>query len=266
MTDVLLSPGKIMKYTLPLLALLCLSCLPHAGSAAEITVSRADVIRPDSALRATVLAVRNMAASARKKNIAAMEEFFAPKVKVFTRSLDPFQPWNRLDDLGGKYLAGVADVMVEQGELEAGMPVPDYRIEAMKQIAALIGDEPVFGALPDAPGEACVPAAYKVDRKASLAFARRFELDAYSLRFFAEDVFLSDRPDGKRGNFVPANTLVMFDYDPKAPEGWGYYETAGGLKGYMKDRDDTLGLSQNHVCFAKVKGKYRIASVFGYGL
>ena len=255
-----------MKYTLPLLALLCLSCLPQAGAAAELTVSRTDVIAPDSALRATALAVRDRAAPARKKNIGPVEEFFAPKVKVFTRSLDPFQPWNRLDDLGGKYLAGAADVMVEQGELEAGMPVPDYRIEAMRQIAALIGEEPIFGALPDAPGEACVPAAYEVDRKAALTFARKFELDAYSLRFFAGDVFLADRPESRRGHSVPANTLVMFDYDPKAPEGWGYYETAGGLKGYMKDRDDKLGLAQNHVCFAKVKGKYRITSVFGYGL
>ena len=54
--------------------------------------------------------------------------------------------------------------------------------------------------------------------------------------------------------------------DPKAPAGWERYESAGGVKGYMKGRDDALNLSLNHVCFAKVKGKYRITAVFGYGL
>jgi hypothetical protein len=34
----------------------------------------------------------------------------------------------------------------------------------------------------------------------------------------------------------------------------------------MQDRDDTLGLAQHHVCFARVKGKYRISAIFGYGL
>ena len=265
-TDVLRIAGETMKSALPLLAVLLPVCLAWAGNAAELEVSRADAVRPDPELAATVSELGSLAAKGGGKNIAKVEAFFAPKVKVFTRSLDPFQPWNPVEGLTGNYLSGVADVMVEQGEIEAGLPVPDYRLEAMKRIASLIGDGATFGTLPEMPGAVCAPAAYKVDRKAALAFARKFELDAYSLRFHPDDVFLADRPRGKRGTLVPPNTLMMFDHDPRAPEGWGLYETAGGVKGYMEDRDDTLGLAQNHVCFAKVKGRYRITAVFGYGL
>lgn len=255
-----------MKYALQRLAILLLATLPHAAAAGELTVSRADAIQPDADLLKTMVEIRTLAAKGSKKNLRKIEALFAPEVKAFTRGLDPFQPWNPVDDLTGNYLHGVANVMVEQGEIEAGMPVPDYRLEAMKQVAALVGEGATFGALPEAPGAICAPAAYKVDRKAALAFAKHFELDAYSLRFFAEDVLLADKPRGKRGEIVPANTLMMFDYDPGTPEGWGLYETAGGAKGYLKDRDDTLGLAQHHVCFAKVKGKYRITAIFGYGL
>jgi hypothetical protein len=255
-----------MKYTAPCLAILLLAALPHVASAAELTVSRADVIQPDAELRATVAELRALAAKGAKKNIRKVEAFFAPKVKAFTRSLDPFQPWHPIDDLTGKYLGGVADVMVEQGEFETGTPVPDYRLEAMKQIASLISEGATYGALPEAPGAICAPAAYKVDRKAAVAFAKKFELDAYSLRFFPDDVVFAKKPKSAAGSTVPANTLIMFDHDPKAPEGWGYYETSGGVKGYMQDRDDSLGLSQHHVCFARLNGKYRITAIFGYGL
>lgn len=255
-----------MNYTSPLVALLLLAVIPRAIGAAEIMVSRADVVEPDADLAKTVAELRSLAAKGAKKNIGKVEAFFAPDVKVFQRSLDPFQPWNQVADLKGKYLDGVAAAMVEQGEFAEGVEAPDYRLDAMKQLAALISESATYGTLPEAPGTICAPAAYKVDRKAALAFAKTFELDAYGLRFFAEDVLFADKPKSKKGTMVPPNTLIMFDYDPKAPEGWGLYETAGGAKGYMKDRDDTLGLAQHHVCFARVKGKYLISAIFGYGL
>ncbi|RYE54525.1 MAG: hypothetical protein EOP18_07345, partial [Rhizobiaceae bacterium] len=233
-----------MNYTLPLLAMLL---APGIAPAAELHVSHAGVVKPDAELRATVTALSDLAARGRVKDIGKVEAFFAPDVKSFTRSLDPFQPWTRVDDISGHYLTGVADTMVEQGELAAGMPVPDYRLEAMKMIASLVGEGTVFGTLDDAPGAICAPAAYRVDRKAALAFAKKFELDAYSLRFFDADVVLAEKPKAKKGKAVPAGSLLMFDYRADLPEGWGYYETAGGVKGYMADREDTLGLSQNHV-------------------
>lgn len=234
--------------------------------AADLTVTDADVMTPDAELQATVAAFRAVTATGKKSNIRKAEAFFAPKVKTFQRSLDPFQPWNPTDALTGKYLQGVADVMVEQGEMAAGMPVPDYRLVAMEQMAAMLKGS-TFGSLPEVPGAVCAPAAYKVDRKAALAFAKRFELNAYSLQFFGKDIVLDKRPgSAAAGRLVSARTLMMFDYHPDMPEGWSFYETAGGIKGYMKNGPEARGLSQNHICFSKVKGKYRISAVFGYGL
>lgn len=255
-----------MKHPSTLLCLLLLACLPQIASAGELQVARADVIQPDTELQATVAEFRSLAALGSKEQIGKVEAFFAPKVKAFTRGLDPFQPWNPLDDIEGDYLERAASMMLEQGEAEAGLPAPDYRLEAMKTIAGLVAEGAAFGALPEMPGAVCAPAGYKVDRKAAQAFARKFELNASSLRFYAEDIVLVRKPKEEKGRVVSANTLIMFDYDPKAPDGWGYYETAGGIRGYMRDREDTLGLSQNHVCFSKVRGKYRITAIFGYGL
>jgi len=240
--------------------------VPCPSPAAELHVSRADVLEPDADFLRTADEIAALSAKARKQDIGKVEAFFAPRVKAFVRTLDPFEPWKRVDDLTADHLGGVADTMVEQGEMAAGMPVPDYRLEAMKMIAEMLGKGAVYGKLAEVPGAICAPAAYKVDRNAALAFAKKFELDAYSLRFYGEDVVFAEKPKSKKGRVVPADTLIMFDYQPDLPDGWGYYETAGGVKGYMADREDTLGLSQNHVCLEKVKGKYRITAVFGYGL
>jgi len=265
-----------MKYWLPegkdilkiagLALLLAVVLLAPAANAGELLVSYTGVTAPDAALQATVEQLRQVAGQAEAQDIGKVEGFFARTVKTFRRSLDPFQPWTRGESLTGHYLSGVADVMVEQGDVEPGKPIPDYRLAAAKMLAGLLPEDAVFGKLAEVPGAVCAPAAYKVNRKAALAFARRFELDGYSLRFFSHEVVLTDLPRTDTGRTVPANTLMMFDYDPKTPENWGRYETAGGVRGYMADRDDTLGLSQSHVCFAKVRGSYRIVAVFGYGL
>ncbi len=136
----------------------------------------------------------------------------------------------------------------------------------MELLASILSEDATFGTLPEMPGATCAPAAYKVDRKAVRAFASRFDLDAHSLYFFGHDIVLAKAPASKRGQRVPANTLMISNYDPGTPNGWTRAETARGVKGYFKDGDDPLGLSQSHVCFAKVKGSYRITAIFGYGL
>jgi len=240
---------------------------PSLAHPASLMVTDADPVQPNPELLATVAALRAVAATAKKANIKKVEGFFASKVSVFQRGLDPFQPWNKGADLTRNYLSGVADAMIEQGELAAGMKVPDYRLQAMRQIADLIPEGGTFGTLAEAPGSICAPARYEVDQAAAAAFARRFDLNAYSLRFFSEDVRLELRPGSAAAALlVPARTLLMFNFDPTAPEGSGYYETSDQINGYMPDREDSLGLSQNHICFSKVKGKYRISAVFGYGL
>lgn len=255
-----------MKCTLTLLAAVCAASLTSTAGAAELRVTRSNEVTPDKELLEVVQQLRTLSAKGDKKNIRKVEAFFAPEVKTFTRSLDPFQPWHPLEGLHGKYLEGVANVMVEQGEPIGVESKHDYRIDAMQYLANYVLSDGTFGSLPEVPGAICTPAAYQVDRKAALAFARKFELDAHSLRFYRDDIVLLKKAEGKKGKVVPAYTMIMFDYDPNAPKDWGYFESAGGIKGYMKDRDDTLGLSQNHVCFTKVKGKYRISGLFGYGL
>jgi hypothetical protein len=255
-----------MKYTLPLFAAVVAAGFTSVAVAGELVVTRSNQVSAERELLKMVQELRTLSAKGDKNNIKKVEALFGPTVKSFTRSLDPFQPWHRLDDLHGKYLQGVADVMVEQGEPIGAETNHDYRIDAMQYLATYVLADGTFGTLPEVPGAVCTPAAYRIDHKAAQAFARKFELDAYSLRFYPDDIVLLKRPEGTKGKVVPAYSLIMFDYDPKTPEGWGYYESAGGIKGYLKDRDDTLGLSQNHVCFSKVKGQYRVSAILGYGL
>lgn len=257
-----------MRYIVRLLVFILAIGAPAASHAADLVVTDADVVQPDAELQAVVTKLRAFAATGKKSNIRDVEAYFSRNLSVFQRSLDPFQPWNITQEgVDVHFLDAMAGVMIEQGEYQDGQPAPDHRLDAMRKLAELIPEGGTFGTLKEAPGAICAPAAYDVDRKAALAFAKKFELDAYSLRFYGEDVTLVKRIGSTAaGTFVPARTLMMFDSRPGTPEGWGYYETSGGIKGYMKDRDDALGLAQNHVCFSKVKGKYRISAIFGYGL
>jgi hypothetical protein len=255
-----------MKRIPALLIALLSATFAQVSHAGEIRATYGDVVAPDPDLRKVLRDLRRVAAAGSERDIAKVEAYFAVGTKTFSRGLDPFEPWRPGPKLTSNYLEGVANVMVEQGEFAAGLPVPDYRLTAMTLIASLISDDATFGALPEFPGATCAPAVYKVDRKEVRAFARRFDLDAHSLYFFPDEIFLAKAPGGKRGERVPANTLMISNYDPGTPDGWTRAETAGGVKGYFKDRENSLGLSQSHVCFAKVKGRYRITGILGYGL
>jgi hypothetical protein len=240
---------------------------PVIAAADSLTVGFTGVVKPDAKLQAFVDDIRRLGISQQKRDYRKFDALFAPRVKTFWKSLDPFQPWNRTDDIRSDYLRSAADVMVEQGELEEGRPAPDYRPDAIRTIVEQIAGNKPFGTMKEMPGAICAPAEYKVDREAARAFAKKFELDAYSLRFYPEHVALSPRPGSAAvAAMVPPHTLMMFDYDASAPRDWGRYETSDGTKGYMKDRDDTLNLAQHHVCFAKVGGQYKIVALFGYGL
>lgn len=255
-----------MKPILALLVALLAASAAQASHAGELRATYGDIVTPDPELRKVLGELRGIAATGSEKNIPLVETYFAVGTKTFSRGLDPFEPWRPGPKLARNYLEGMANVMVEQGEFAAGLPVPDYRLTAMTLLASLISEDATFGRLREAPGAVCAPPAYKVNLKAVRAFARRFDLDAHSLYFFADERLLAKAPGSERGERVPANTLLISDYDPGAPEGWTRARTAGGMKGYLKDGSDPLGLSQSHVCFAKVKGKYRITAIFGYGL
>lgn len=254
-----------MNYALPLLAALLSAALSPASRAAELTVSYADVVEPENEVKALMDRIRLAIMSAQVRDYSAFDVFFAPRVAVFQRGLDPLQPWNPGEPITREPIPALADILVEQEPIEDGQPKPDYREDVLRTFLRIVWARAPLGSLKETPGAVCAPAAYDYDRKAALAFAGKFGLDLYSLRFFPQNVFLASRPGGKQGARVPAYTLMKFDYDPKAPAGWGRYETAGGVRGYMEDRDDTLGLSQDHLCFARIDGEYRIIAVFGYG-
>lgn len=247
---------------------LALATMPGWAGAEGLAVAFRDVVEPDAGLQAFVRQLKSLAVTADKPDYEKADALFAPRVKTFQKSLDPFQPWTRSDDITSHYLGGAANVIVEQGDLEEGAPVPDYRPDALKMIIEQVSKGEPFGTMRQAPGAVCAPADYKVDRKSAMKFARKYELDAYSLRFFAGAVTLHEKPDENSRvlETVPPYTLMMFDYDPKAKQPWSLYEASGGMKGYLKEDRPVLGLAQHHVCFGKVKGRYRIVALFGYGL
>lgn len=238
--------------------------VPAVVAADGLTVRFHDVVKPDAELEAFVARLKTLD----PKDGRTVNTLFAKRVKTFRRSLDPFQPWNRTADIDSDYLKGAADLMVEQGEPEEGKPTPNYRPDALKQIVQQVSSGQPFGILTEMPGAVCAPAEYEVNRKAASAFAKKFELDAYSLRFFSEEKFLYARPNLKSDLVaaVPPYTMMMFAYDPKARNPWALYESSGGEKGYLMEDMPVLGLSQHHVCFGRVKGAYRIVALFGYGL
>jgi hypothetical protein len=248
------------------LAAFVVSVLSVTAHAQAITVGFRHVVEPDAELQKFVEKLKSMAV--KNPDYSRIDALFAPRVKTFRKSLDPFQPWTRTDDLTADYLRGAADIMVEQAELPETGPAPDYRPDALGTIVAQVSKGDPFGALKEMPGAVCSPADYKVDRKGATKFAGKYRLDAYSLRFFGDETVLWKRPndDSRIVARVPPYTLMMFDFDPSAREPWAFYEVSDGRKGYLKEQQPMLGLAQNHVCFGKVKGRYRIVALFGYGL
>lgn len=241
---------------------------PAIAGAEGLTVRFRDVVQPDAELQAFIAQVKALHPAAKAPRGNAVNALFAPRVKTFQRNLDPFQPWRKTADITSDYLKGAADIIVEQGDPEEGKPIPDYRPDALEQIVAQVSNGEPLGTLKEVPGAICAPAEYEVERKAALAFARKFQLDAYSLRFFDKERMLYAKPNLKSDlvGTVPPYTLMMFDHDPKAREPWALYESSGGKRGYLMDDQPVLGLSQYHVCFGKIKGRYRIVALFGYGL
>jgi hypothetical protein len=248
------------------LAIACFS-LSSFAQAQGLAVRFRNTVEADSALKAFVGRLVSLG-SAKAIDDKAVAALFAPRVKAFTRGLDPFKPWISIEDISGNYLGGAANIMVEQGEIPEGGALPDYRPEALKIIVEQVTRGDPFGTLNELPGAICAPAAYKVDRKAALRFAGKYRLDAYSLRFFAQPMGLYQQQNikGELLGMVPPYTLMMFDYDPVAKEPWALYEASTGIKGYLREEPPALGLAQHHVCFGKFKGKYRIVGLFGYGL
>jgi hypothetical protein len=245
---------------------LILIALP-ALAAQSITVGLKSQVKPDAQLTEFVSLFR-AAITAKKPDYKKISAMFAPKVSAFSRSLDPLAPWNQQEAIGADYLKEIANIIVEQGAPE-GTAEPDYRPDALAQMASIIGDGSNFGTIKELPNAICAPAEYKFSAKAITAFAKKYDNDAHSLRFYASASTLMSaaKAGAKSSGDVPAFTPIAVIYDAKVPEGWGHLAAANGISGYLKNDDrEQLGFSQMHVCFGKVSGTYKVTGIFGYGL
>lgn len=245
---------------------------PLAASEGDMIVRYGDVVEPDAGLSAFLTELRANIARG-EKGIRAVEKAFAPKVLTFQRSLDPLAPWNATEPISKDVLDEIADIIVEQAEMvdvngNSVAEATDYRPEAVEIIGAMIAPGKPLGTLKEMPGAICAPAAWSFDRAAAAAFVKTHESSGSSLQFFESPVdFLKKARTGAMvKSTVPAYTLMLWDFEKDLPMDWNHYYAVNGADGYMRNRDDHQGLSQMHVCFSRIGGKYRISGIFGYGL
>lgn len=255
-----------MKYSVPLLAALLSAVLPPLLNAGELTVSRSGVVAPNVELEEFIGDLRRAIMSAKMRDYAVFDAFFAPRIRVFRRGLDPQQPWKAGDAISEAPLRQLADMLVEREAAANTQSERNYREDALRAVLKIIWAKKPLGSMKEVPGATCLPAQYDFDQDAALAFARQTGRDLSDLRFFDHILFLLAAPGGKKGSFLRPNTLAIADPEQMAPPGWHRYKTAGGIAGYVQERLEPKRLAQRHLCFSKVDGAYRITAVFGYGL
>ena len=242
--------------------------LSSASAADDISISRRGVVEPDAELKAFV-GQFEAAITAKKPDYKKIGKMFAPKVTTFQRSLDPLQPWNKTEPLTGDYLDGIIDIIVEQAPLPDDQPQPDYRPDALAMMAMMLDAGPL-GEVKELPGAVCAPAQWSYDAAKVKAFAKKSDTGVSGMRFYKEDtpLFAKPKKGAKQAAMLPAYTLVAWDSPMDEPDNWMRVVSASGLEGHIADTDSNEGtyLSQMHVCFGKVSGKYKITGIFGYGL
>jgi hypothetical protein len=238
-----------------------------SATANELIVSRSQPATPDAALSAFITSFR-AAITAKKPDYKKINAMFAPKVTAFTRSLDPLQPWFKSNSITADYLNEIVDVIVEQGPPQDGVATPDYRTDALSLMAGMIGAGSNLGKIEEVPGSLCAPAAWSYNVKAMKKFAASNNDQVSSLRFFSTPKAMLAKPkvSAKSVGELPAYVPLSFIYEKTTPENWGKFVSANGLTGFLKDDTEQLGFSQMHICFGKVSGKYKVTSIFGYGL
>ena len=247
--------------------LLSLTAVP-SFAADNLTIGYSKVVKPDAALQEFLQSFRADIA-AKNPDYETIETQFSRNSVGFTRGLDPLQAWHKLKPFNQDMLTEAANILVEQGDLPEGSKAPDYRPDALQAIARLIAKGVTFGTMAEVPGSICAPANYKFSSKKVIAFAKAHDNDAYSLRFYNSTSSLFETPDenAKPAGNVRAFTPFAVIYDANVPTGWSHVAAANGIEGYLKDDSrEQLGLSQQHVCFGKVDGTYKVTALFGYGL
>lgn len=245
---------------------LILAALP-AVAAKSVTVGYQSQVTPDAQFMEFVTAFR-AAITAKKPDYKKISTMLAPRINAFSRSLDPLAPWHKHDAITADHINEIADIIVEQGPPQDGVAEPDYRVDALAQMARMIGDGSNFGKIKEVPGAICAPAAWSYNVKAMKTFAASNDDQVSSLRFFASSKMMLAKPKASANPVgeLPAYVPISFIYEKTTPDTWGKFISANGLTGYLQDDDAQLGFSQMHVCFGKVSGRYKVTGIFGYGL
>lgn len=243
--------------------------------AAPLTAKFVDTVTPYAELTAFLQSLVQTAQEGigtQSRAYAVLDTMIADTVVGFGRGLDPLEPWRRID-VSGEDLTGVDLLtahLVERGDLPGdGTPLPDYRQNLLELLVALVGNptEPL-GTMPELEGAVCSPARYGFNAKATLKFAQAHETDAYGIYLFPRSVELRDNPDVTApvmAKLAPY-TLFVTDYQADQPDGWTKLVASDGVSGWSQDQGDYEGLSQQHLCFGKVDGAYKITGFFTYGL
>lgn len=245
-----------------------LAALSIPASAADgIVVGYRDVVEPDPAVVRFSNEVAREWMNAGGYDFPAIDRLFAPVVQTFMKNETPFQPFEARNPITSDYiLNSVFTLQAKKGSVPEE-EVPEYRGDAITDIATQIVQSYPWGTLPEVPGMICKGAAFDVDRQAVAKFARMQGVRIDKLVFYDKPVTLYEEPDSasKVVGIVPAGTLMVFDKHNRFGGRWHPMVVSGGLKGYLGEFLPERTLVQKHVCFAKVEGKYRIAAIFGYG-
>ena len=250
--------------------------LPSVGGALPLATGYAEIVDPDPELTRFLRELVETAQAGigtQSRAYAVLDAMIAPTVRGFTRGLDPFEPWLEVDTSGPDMDSGInllTSRMIEQGELPEDISVlPDYRQDFLKLLVALVANaQTPLGRMPEMGNAVCSPARYNVDTSKALAFAEANDTDGYGIYIFPRELELHSEPQD--GTPVTATiaplTLLVTDYQADQPEGWVKVIASEGTVGWAHDLRDYEGLSQQHLCFDKVDGEYKIVGYYSYGL
>jgi len=232
-----------------------------------IVVGYKNLVEPDAELVAFSERVLDQWVGSSEYDFGAIDRLFAPSVKTFMKNETPLQPFEPRGDITSDYLLNsVFTLQAKKGSIP-DEEVPEYRSDAMTDIASRIDPKHPWGTLPQVPDMICRDAAFEVDQKAVRTFARMTGTRIDKLVFYRKPVTLYAGKSRKSAivGVVPPRTLMAVGKEDVFIESWHPMISSTGIEGYRGDVEFHETLVQKHVCFGKIDGEYRITALFGYG-
>lgn len=259
------------------IAILALSALvPSMAGASPLTAKFTETVQPDPELTTflrSLVDIAQMGIRTKADVYAVLDKLIAPDVRGFTRGLDPFEQWSEVEISAPEREAGVDLLtawMVEQGDIPEGVSaLPDYREDLLELIVTLIANPAKpLGRMPEMGNAVCSPARYEFDTRQALEFAQANNTDGYGIVFFSRQLDLHAAPDAETpvSLQLEQRTLLVTEYQSGQSENWVKVLASDGITGWAEHQADYEGLSQQHLCFRKVDGQYKIVGFYSYGL